>query len=160
MNDQAADGVKAKALGESKGLVPDRVYFAELKRPWKVATFAAGMACLFYGAVNFAFSDWDIGISVLMGALTYVCAPWTVCVITVCVRDRPRHWPLWLAGAVFVAWMVVDGSYVAYNAAMGHFVLRAENLVASSAFYFLAGMVWSYRGSLRQLARGVRRAFE
>jgi hypothetical protein len=160
VNDQATDGLIAKALCENQGLVPDRLYFAELKRPWKVATLVVGLTCLFYGALNFGFADWDIGISVLMGVLTYVCAPWTVRVLVACVRGRPRHRLVWFICALFVAWIVVDGSYVAYNRAMGHAMLRAENLVASSALYFLAGILWSYPGSLSQLAADVRRAFE
>jgi hypothetical protein len=112
---------------------------------------------LCYGALNFRFCDWDLGVSILMGGLTYLCAPWTVYVIAVCVRDRPRYWPLWLAGALIVAWAVIDGSYVAYHTAMGHQMLRAENFRASSALYFLAGMLWFYRGSLKELGRGLGR---
>ena len=141
-------------------LIPDRRYLAELKRPWKVATLAAGLAYLFYGAMKFDFADWDVGVSLLMGTLTYVCAPWTVYVVMVCIRDRPRHWFRWLTCAFLLAWLVVDGSYIGYNTVVGHPVLRAENFVASSALYLLGGLIWSYRGSLRQLARDVGRAFE
>jgi hypothetical protein len=140
-------------------MIPNRRYFAELKRPWKVATLAVGLTWLLYGAVNYGLPDWDVGVSVLMGGLTYVCAPWTVRVIVACVRGRSRHPLLWVACAVFVAWVVVDGSYVAYSVAMGHTFLRAENFVASSALYLLAGLLWSYQGSLWQLASDVRRAF-
>jgi hypothetical protein len=138
-------------------LLPGGWYLRELRRPWKLASFAVGMAWLFYGALEFGFSDWDVGVSVLMGGLTYLCAPWTVSVIAICVRDRPRYWPLWLVGALFVAWAVIDGSYVAYHTAMGHQMLRAENFRASSALYFLAGLLWFYRGSLKELARDLWR---
>jgi hypothetical protein len=116
------------------------------------------MAWLSYGALNYQFSDWDLGVSVLMGGLTYLCAPWTIHVIAACVRDRPRYWPLWLVAALFVAWGVVDGSYVAYHSAMGNPMLRAENFRASSALFFLAGILWFYRGSLMDLARDLGRA--
>lgn len=74
----------------------------------------------------------------------------------ICVRERPRQWPLWFTAALGVAWAVVDGSYVAYNKTMQHPMLRVENARASAALYFLAGVVWLYRGSLRQLAQNVR----
>lgn len=142
-------------MAEAQGLIPDRAYAWELKRPWKLSTFAAGMAWLFYGAFAYGFRDWDVGVSMLMGGLTYLCAPWTVRVILVCLRDRPQWWPLWLAAALAVAWAVIDGSYVAYHTAMHHPMLRAENFRASAALYFLAGVVWFYRGSLRQLAQDI-----
>ena len=34
---------------------------------------------------------------------------------------------------------------------MGNDMYRAANLAASSALYFLAGTLWLYRGSLRDL---------
>lgn len=139
----------------AQGLIPDRAYVHELKRPWKLSTFAVGMAWLFYGALVYDFGDWDVGISVLMGGLTYVCAPWTVRTTLVCIRDRPRWWPLSLAAALVVAWAVIDGSYVAYNTFMHYPMLRAENFRASAALYFLAGTVWSCRGSLRQLTQNI-----
>jgi hypothetical protein len=90
-----------------------------------------------------------------MAMLTYVCAPWTVRVIIAAASKPLQHRFFWLAGALFVMWLVVDGSYVAYNELMGHAVLRTANFFASSALYLLAGMLWSYRGSLRQLAGDV-----
>jgi len=38
-----------------------------------------------------------------------------------------------------------------YNSLLHHAMLRYENFCASSALYFLAGMLWLYRGSLREL---------
>jgi hypothetical protein len=61
--------------------LPDRSYFRELRRPWKLATFGAGMSWLLYGASSYGISDWDVGISFIMGGLTYLCAPWTVHVL-------------------------------------------------------------------------------
>jgi hypothetical protein len=145
-------------LPSASGLIPGSWYLRELRRPWKLASFAAGIASLFYGALNYQFGDWDIGVSVLMGGLTYLCAPWTVHVIATCVRDRPRYWLLWLVVALCVAWGVVDGSYVAYHLAMGHAMLRAENLRASTPLFFLAGLLWFYRGSLKELRGDLRRA--
>jgi hypothetical protein len=137
-------------------LIPDCAYVRELKRPWKLSTFAAGMTWLFYGALTYGFGDWDVGVSMLMGGLTYLCAPWSVRVIWICLRDRPQWWWLWLAAALILAWAVIDGSYVAYNTLMRHPMQRAENFRASAALYFLAGIVWFYRGTLRQLAQEIR----
>lgn len=114
------------------------------------------MAWLFYGASTYGISDWDVGISLIMGGLTYLCAPWSVRVTLHCVRYRPRYWGLWIAAAMFVAWIVVDGVYVLYHTAMGNQMYRLENFYASAALYFLAGAIWLYSGSLRDLLRNIR----
>ena len=137
-------------------LLPDRTYFAEMARPWKLSSFMIGMAWLLHGALNYGISDWDIGISILMGGFTYVCAPWSVSVILVCVRDRPRFWLLWIMAALLVALAVVDWLYVAYHTAMGNQMFRLENFYASSAFYFLAGAIWLYRGSFQEFVANLR----
>lgn len=131
-------------------------YVAELARPWKLLSFGVGMAWLLYGARNYGISDWDVGISLIMGGLTYLCAPWSVRVIMHCLRYRPRLWGPWIAVALFVAWIVVDGVYVLYHTALGNQMFRLENFYASSALYFLAGAIWLYSGSLRELLANVR----
>jgi hypothetical protein len=136
-----------------RSLGPDDQYLHELRRPWKLCSFAAGMAWLFYGALSYKFADWDLGVSVLMGGLTYLCAPWTVSTIVVCLRERPRYWLLWVMVALGVAWAVIDGSYTVYNKLMRHGMDRAANFPASAAFYFLAGVIWSYRGPLRKFVQ-------
>lgn len=143
----------------SGGLLPDRAYLAELARPWKLLSFAIGMGWLLFGALNYGISDWDIGISLLMGGLTYLSAPWSVGTILAAVRYRSRGWLLGIAMALFVAWVVVDGVYVLYHTIMGNLMFRIENFFASSALYFLAGAIWLYRGSLRELLANVRRVF-
>ncbi|MEK7243419.1 MAG: hypothetical protein AAB112_04515, partial [Thermodesulfobacteriota bacterium] len=130
-------------------LLPVQQCLAELVRPWKLLSFGVGMAWLLYGARNYGISDWDVGISLIMGGLTYLCAPWSVRVTLHCLRYRPRFWGLWIAAALFVAWIVVDGVYVLYHTAMGNPMFRLENFYASSALYFLAGAIWFYSGSLR-----------
>jgi hypothetical protein len=140
-------------------LLPTQQYLAELVRPWKLLSFGVGMVWLLYGASNYGISDWDVGISLIMGALTYLCAPWSVRVTLHCLRYRPRFWGLWIAEALFVAWIVVDGVYVLYHTAMGNRMLRVENFYASSALYFLAGAIWLYSGSLRDFLFNVRALF-
>jgi len=139
----------------SPALLPARKYLAELVRPWKFFSFAVGIAWLIYGASNYGISDWDVGISLIMGGLTYLCAPWSVRVTLHCVRYRPHYSGLWIAAAIFVAWIVVDGVYVLYHTAMGNQMYRLENFYASAALYFLAGTIWLYSGSLRELLRNI-----
>jgi hypothetical protein len=45
---------------------------------------------------------------------------------------------------------------MAYHTAMGNEVFRIESFYASSALYFLAGAIWLYRGSLRDLVANAR----
>jgi hypothetical protein len=141
------------------GFLPDRGYVAELARPWKILSFAIGMGWLLFGALNYGISDWDVGISILMGGLTYLCAPWSVGTILAAVRRRPRGWVPGIVAALFVAWIVVDGIYVLYHTLMGNEMFRVENFYASSALYFLAGSIWLYRGSLREFLQNLRDVF-
>lgn len=143
----------------SGGFLPDRAYLAELARSWKLMSFAIGMGWLLFGALTYGISDWDVGISLLMGGLTYLSAPWSVGTILAAVRYRSRRWLLGIAMALFVAWVVVDGIYVLYHTIMGNLMFRIENFFASSVLYFLAGAIWLYRGSLRELLANVRRVF-
>ncbi len=137
-------------------LLPIQQYLAELVRPWKLLSFGVGMAWLLYGARNYGISDWDVGISLIMGGFTYLCAPWSVRVTLHCLRYRPRFWGLWIVAALFTAWIVVDGVYLLYHTAMGNQMLRLENFYASSALYFLVGSIWLYPGSLRDLLSNLR----
>lgn len=137
-------------------MLPDSSYIAELRRPWKLFSFAGGMAWLLYGALNYGISDWDVGISLLMGGLTYLCAPWSIRVILHCVRFRPKYWLLWIGSSLAVALFVIDGVYYLYHTIVGNQMLRRENLYASSALYFLAGCIWLYRGSLRDFVDDYR----
>ena len=139
-----------------QNLLPDRSYVAELRRPWKLVSFAVGMAWLLFGALNYGISDWDVGISLLMGGLTYLCAPWSIRVILLSLRFRPKYWPLWIGSALAVALFVIDGVYYLYHTVAGNQMLRRENLYASSALYFLAGAIWVYQGSLRDFVTAFR----
>ncbi len=139
-----------------QNLLPDRSYVAELRRPWKLVSFAVGMAWLLFGALNYGISDWDVGISLLMGGLTYLCAPWSIRVILLSLRFRPKYWPLWIGSALAVALFVIDGVYYSYHSVAGNQMLRRENFYASSALYFLAGTIWVYQGSLRDFVSNFR----
>src|SRR5512137_1352468 len=100
--------------------LPDRKYLLELRRPWKLATFVMGMLWLLYGAVCYGICDWDIGVSFIMGGLTYVFAPWSVITVYDSIRSRPRFWPLRLLAAFIPAMLAVDWSYWLYHSAVGN----------------------------------------
>jgi hypothetical protein len=126
----------------------------ELRRPWKLATFAAGLALMLFGATQSIAMDWDIGISLIMCPLAYVLAPWCVRVLV------ERRWR-WLPLALLAAWFGIDGAYALYWGLKDPEVLalmRDANLRASSPLFALCGVGWLYRGSLADLHRDIRRA--
>lgn len=137
---------------------PDRAHLRELRRPWKLLTLAGGMAWLLYGALFHGIGDWDVGVSLIMGGLTYLLAPWSVLLIRNALVFRPAWWPAHVALALAAAVLVVDTSYMTYHGLVGNPTDREGNFRASIALYFLAGVPWAYRGSLRELAAGVRAA--
>ena len=139
-------------------LLPTAADLRELARPWKLVTFAISMTWLLYGALFYGIADWDVGVTLLMGGLTYLFAAWTVRLIFEAVRERRRDSVMKIVVALAVAWFVVDGVYVAYHTIVGNTMFRIENFRASSAIYFLAGCFWLYRGSVRDFARDVRSA--
>ena len=138
--------------------LPDSTYCRELTRPWKLATFGVGMSWLVYGALCYGISDWDVGISFIMGGLTYVFAPWTVYVLVNAVKQRPPKWPFHVLGALLPAMFAVDWSYCLYHTAVGNRMIRWENFKVSSALYFICGLLWYYRGSLRDMVNEVKRS--
>jgi uncharacterized membrane protein (UPF0136 family) len=79
----------------------------ELTRPWKLVTLAIGVALLIVGACYEQAPDWDIGISLIMAALAYLTAPWSMRVM---VQRQWRRWPLML----LLTWFGVDGCYWLY----------------------------------------------
>lgn len=124
---------------------------AEYARPWKLATLAAGIALLIAGSFYYEAPDWDIPISLIMAVLAYLTAPWSLRVI---VERRWRRWPAML----FATWFTVDGCYWIY----WHFknpaaldLMREANFPASLSLYGICGVIWLYRGSLRELLADV-----
>ena len=123
----------------------------EYLRPWKLVTLAIGIGILIVGANIERLPDWDTGISVVMGILTYFTAPWSVRVVI------ERRWR-WLPLALLYAWIAIDLSYFAWNWHLGpEFtdIVRQANMWPSTCLYFLCGFLWLYRGSLRDLAANV-----
>ncbi len=141
-------------------VVPTTDWAREWRRPWKLFTFAVGMAWLIWGAITYQLSDWDIGVSLAMGLLTYLLAPWSVCILGGALIFRRTGWPWHVLLALATGWFVVDGVYVGYNVAMGHAYVREANAWASAALYLLAGFIWLYRGAALEFASEVRSAIQ
>lgn len=119
----------------------------EFRRPWKLGTLAIGIALLIIGAFYSHAPDWDISISFIMAILAYMTAPWSLRIIV------ERTWRLWPA-MLFATWFSVDGCYWLY----WHFknpvaleLMREANFFASLSLYGMCGVIWLYRGSLREL---------
>lgn len=108
-----------------------------------------------YGAVSYGISDWDVGISLIMGGLTYLCAPWSVTTIYNSIRLRPHLWPLRIVAAIVPAMFTVDWVYWLYHSAVGNKMLRWENFKVSMALYFICGLLWLYRGSVREFVADI-----
>lgn len=124
----------------------------EYTRPWKLFTLAIGIALLIPGSFYYQAPDWDIAISLIMATLAYLTAPWSLRVI---VERRWRYWPAML----FATWFTVDGCYWLY----WHFkdplaleLMREANFLASLSLYGICGVIWLYRGSLRELVAEIK----
>ena len=128
---------------------------SEYLRPWKVACLIAGTALLIVGSFVAPAPDWDIPVTVIMAACTYVTAPPTMRVLL------ERTWRL-LPVAAVATWLSVDGFYALYWYLKDPEVLdamRSANAPVSLALYGLCGIFCLYRGSLKDFASEVRAAF-
>ena len=121
---------------------------AEYARPWKLVTLVLGIALLVLGSFYYAAPHWDVPISLIMATLAYLAAPWSLRVIV------ERRWRLWPA-MLFATWLTVDGSFWMYwrfkNPAILE-LMREANIPVSLAAYGICGLIWFYRGSLRELS--------
>ena len=118
----------------------------ELLRPWKLFTLAVGIALLVIGSFYYDAPDWDIPISFIMAILSYLTASWSMHVI---VERRWKQWPLML----FFTWFTVDGCYWLYwswKNPLALELMREANAPASLSLYWMCGLVWFYRGTLRE----------
>lgn len=128
----------------------------EYLRPWKLVTLAIGIFLLIAGSFYTPAPDWDIPISLIMAFFAYLTAPWSMRVIL------ERQWIYWPA-MLFAVWFSVDGCYALYwyfknPAALAY--MRDANFPASLSLYGMCGVVWLYRGSLRELASELRRVLK
>lgn len=136
--------------------IPDQAALRELLRPWKLFTFCIPMSWLIYGALNYGIGDWDLGITLIMGSLTYALAPSGVRALWRCVQQPSMPAFVDAVVALAIAWFVIDGVYMAYHTWMGNPIYRMDNFHASTPLYFMGGLGWLYRGSLSELIANLR----
>lgn len=121
-----------------------------------MTTLAIGLALLILGAFHYDQPDWDVGVSLVMGLLTYFTAPWVIRTV------KAGRWKLF-PPALLAYWFAVDGSYVLYNAWVGRPVgpeLRGANFFASSLLYLLCGFIWLPRLTFREVILDVAAAIK
>ncbi|MHB1086049.1 MAG: hypothetical protein ACYCZA_14580 [Thiobacillus sp.] len=110
---------------------------------------------LIVGSFYYKAPDWDIPISFVMAILAYLTAPWSLRVIL------ERKWRL-LPAMLFVTWFTVDGSYAIYwffkNPATLE-MMRDVNFPASLSLYGMCGIIWLYRGSIREFLSDTKNQF-
>ena len=119
----------------------------EYRRPWKLFSLAAGIGLLIAGSFHYEAPDWDIPISLIMAVFAYLTAPWSLRVIV------ERRWNMWPA-MLLATWFTVDGCYWLYwrfKNPVALEMMRDANFLASLVLYFMCGLVWYYRGNLREL---------
>lgn len=124
----------------------------EYLRPWKLFTLACGLGLLIFGAFHYQAPDWDVPISFIMAGLAYLAAPWS---LRVFLERRWKSMPV----ALFATWFTVDGCYWLYwqhknPAALD--MMRDANFFASLSLYGICGVLWLYRGSMRDLINDLR----
>jgi len=111
---------------------------------------------LIAGSFYYDAPTWDIPISIIMAFLTYLAAPWSMRVI---LNRQWKNFPLMM----FFTWLSVDGSYWIYWKLKNPIVLpmmREANFFASLAIYGICGVVWCYRGSLKDFYYEIRQCIK
>lgn len=143
-------------LQERSGVVSLKDEMSELlveyMRPWKIGSLAIGMSLLVAGSFYYEAPDWDIAISLIMALFAYLTAPWSMRVV---VERQWRRLPLML----LFTWVTVDGCYWLYwrfRNPMALMLMRDANFPASLCLYAMCGLVWYFKGSLRQLIAEAR----
>jgi hypothetical protein len=122
-------------------------FLDEYMRPWKLFSFLCGISLLIVGSYYYQAPDWDIPISFIMAILAYLTASWSMRVV---LERQWESFPLML----FYTWFTVDGCYWLYWSVKNPVALelmREANFFASLSLYSMCGLVWYYKGSLRQL---------
>ena len=102
---------------------------------FNLATLCFGLLALVAGSIYENLPDWDIGISLLMGLLTFFTAP-------LCIKwIIQRNYKMMPIGILF-AWLTIDVSYCLYNFLLEHPYFREANFSASTPLYFMMGLFW------------------
>jgi len=117
----------------------------EYQRPWKLITLGMGLALLIIGSFYYQAPDWDISISLVMGVLAYLTASWSLHVV---FERQWRYVPLML----LFTWFTVDGCYALYwwFKDPQALAMRDVNFPASLSLYAMCGLMWYFRGSVKE----------
>jgi len=137
-------------------LLPDKIYFHELVRQWKLLSFMLATYGLLYGAEYYKIESWDVGITLILSASTYLIAPWSAYVLVSAIRYRPKNWFFHAAAAIFMGIFVVGGLSFIYHELIGNKVLWNSYLFGSIPIFYIAGFVWLYRGSLSDFLLNIK----
>ncbi|MFU8807391.1 MAG: hypothetical protein ACNA8W_26515, partial [Bradymonadaceae bacterium] len=134
-------------------------YFKMLLRPWKVVTFLIGTAYFVIGAGWYALPTWDVGVSIWMSVLCYGLAPLGVSMAVTGYRDfRGLHRVAYILGSAMIIYFVGSGSYELYHRVFfdGHPPTYWQNLFYSVPVTIIAGILWRYDGTLREMWTEIR----
>lgn len=118
----------------------------EFTRPWKLVTLLIGISFLIIGSFYFDAPDWDIPISLIMAISTYFFAPFS---LRAFFNKNYHLFPI----ALFLTWFSVDGCYAIYwyfKNPQALELMRAGNFFASLSLYFICGLIWLPKCSLKQ----------
>ena len=131
-----------------------RDYLRLLLVPWKVVSFAIGMAAFVIGALWFAVPTWDVGVSIWMSILCFALAPLA---ISLAVVGHRKHAGLrraaYLIASAALIYFVGSGSYEIYHLVIfdQHPPTYWPNLFFSVPVAIIAGILWRYDGTLMDL---------
>lgn len=152
MNDSSIIFLEVLACGffvilNAFNIIKNRSFFQAYLRflfvRWKIITFIFAVSLLIILSYFVNDPTWDVGVSVLMGAMTYVFAPYTVFYLYDSIKKRK------LKGTTFNAlfFMIFSSgwTYDIYNyLKLGHIPNSwLENLILSSLIYLVAGFFWN-----------------
>jgi hypothetical protein len=129
-------------------------YLKELVRPWKLITFSIALGYYIWGAYYYRCPTWDVPVSIIMSALTYFLAPWTVKSLCYIIPTRPKYWFWKLLICVAIVYACASGSYELYNWwHLGYWPPPTYwvNLWYSSCAFIAAGILWKFEGTIKEL---------
>jgi len=112
---------------------------------WRLATGVYAIAALTIIGEYAGDPTWNITTSLLMGAMTYATAPYS---IGVAIRTWKFPEKVGAVDVLLAAWSFVMSVDVAYMVSNGWAVdpdTRIANILASGLLYILAGLFWSFK---------------
>lgn len=132
-------------------------YFIGLFRPWKFISFIVGTTFFVWGAFYWRLPTWDVGVSIFMSVLCYLLAPLSMKLAIEAIKKHNRFWLFKLVISLMLVYFVGSGSYEIYNTIrMGqHPVTYWENLFFSIPVTIIAGLIWQFDGSFKDLIKTV-----